>query len=117
MYHSKGNEKYIYGLFSNTPPQTGDSDGLVNVGSCGTQVSGFVSPSVSISLIRVSGVGGSCLNLLAHEVVPRFDAATSIEKVSFSSDSNYGSAVGVKDGGRWLGVVAAVRSGTTRDMS
>ena len=50
MYEVKVVE-LVYGLFSNTPPQTGDNEKRVSMVSCGCHVSGFVSPSVSISAV------------------------------------------------------------------
>ena len=50
MYEVKVVE-LVYGLFSNTPPQTGDNEKQVSMVSCGCCVSGFMSPSASISAV------------------------------------------------------------------
>ena len=50
MYEVKVVE-LVYSPFSNTPPQTGDNEKRVSMVLCGCHVSGFVSPSASISAV------------------------------------------------------------------
>ena len=72
MYEVKVVE-LVYSLFSNTPPQTGDNEKQVSMVSCGCRVSGFVSPSASISAVGtcvISNVPSSTCSHMKWKWVP-----------------------------------------------